>query len=164
MSSRPSQKAAKIATVRGPRRAAVGRSSGAGETTFGALSQFEDANHDIWWEFIGNGETTGREVMQRTIAFEAERGEESLKTMVGDRDFEGVAATALLGSSDTPLTAGKIYEFSLKALLAQVTPFLTAYAEQVQRQESASSGGSVSEQDRMIGNVSGAGLSLPLFD
>ena len=127
----------------------------------GSLTQTVDADNATWWEFVGNGTSTGTDVVEHAIAHEASQGAETLQPLVGDRTFAQQAATSLLGTSDVPIPAGEVHEFALRDLLSLVEPFLRAYASQQQRQQQATSG---SDQERAIGKVPSEGLTLPWFD
>ncbi len=153
-----------VSSVRGPARKNGVGGSAQTDAPHGSLSQFEGADQDTYWEFVGNGKNTGTDVVDHAVAHEAEHGQEKLQPLVGDRQFAQEAAKKLLGSSDEPIPAGEVHTFSLKDLLGMVEPFMRAYASQQKQQQQAADAASANDQDRVIGKVNSQGLSLPWFD
>lgn len=140
----------------------------------GSLSKWQDGQNNSYWEFVGNGATTGTQLMQKVAEREAEDGNEALRPVAGDESFARLAANSLLGpdDADKPIPKGQTKELSLKSLVALINPFLERYAKQIsgEAQNAAGTDPAAAEaaarpaddHKRMTGDVRSAGLSLPL--
>jgi hypothetical protein len=143
----------------------------------GTLSKWADEQNNEYWEFVGDGSITGTEFVERVIEREAEHqgqgqgqdensdGEEEnpLKSLVGNRPFAEHAAAILLGESNpnAPIAAGQVKELSLKQLVNLVSPFVENYAREYVAKGNGQ-GTTPDDHNRITGNVSSMGLTLPI--
>ena len=172
--STPSPEAIKAAIPVRARQAAGGVST----EKPGALSKWQDESQREYWEFVGNGTTTGTQFVRAVAEREAAEGHHDLKKAVDldVADFARRGAQQLLKADnpDAPIARGEARELSLKELVGLVGPFLQDYAR---RQASAHSGSAGKAQPvggesdrgsdendhkRVTGDVSSQGLTLPI--
>lgn len=129
----------------------------------GTLSKWADEQDNEYWEFVGDGQVTSTEFVERVIERESENDESPMKSLVGNRPFAEHAATTLLGESNpnAPIPQGQVKELGLKQLLQLVTPFIESYAKQYKAAGNGQ-GSAPDDHNRITGNVQSHGLTLPI--
>jgi hypothetical protein len=139
----------------------------------GTLTTWADPQKNKYYEFVGNGEISGTDLMHTVVNREAAEHNEALAPFdhAHDRAFAQFAATSLLGkgdasySADQPIPKGQVEEISLKALLNLAAPFLQKYSEAVRAHDGLSpapQGGSADEHRKLTGQMPSIGLTLPI--
>ena len=137
----------------------------------GTLTEWADAQNSKYYEFIGNGQITGADLVGTVVNREAQKKESGLQPFDGNQEFARFAANQMLSRGDTkyeadkPIPKGQVEEISLKELVALATPFLQKYAESVRAHDGvtpAGGGGSEEEHRKLTGQLHSVGLTLPL--
>ena len=138
----------------------------------GTLTQWADDKNNKYYEFVGNGEITGTDLIDTVVNRETEGQNNALAPFDRNRDFAKFAANQLLGhedaayDADKPIAKGKVEEISLKELLQVAAPFLQKYAESVRNHDGATpgaqGGGSADEHRKLVGQLPSVGLTLPI--
>ncbi len=136
----------------------------------GTLTQWADEQDNAYYEFVGNGEITGTDLLQTVVNREATGSSPTLAPFDQNRDFAKFAAESLLGEgkggydADAAIPKGKVEEVSLKDVLRLAAPFLQKYAEAVRAHDGVSLPGGASADDhrKLSGQMPSVGLTLPL--